>query len=389
MIDNFSRIERLPPYPFNITFELKNKYIKSGIDIIDFSMGNPDQSTPDKIVEYLIKSVKNPSSHRYTESQGIFCLRESMSNWISNRINVKLDPQKEIIITLGSKEGISHLAMAMINPGETVFVPDPCYPIHKYAFILSGAKVISLNGLSPENLIEDLKDKLENHTIKTLILNFPTNPTTACVDLGFFEEVVSLAKKYKFWIIHDYAYADIVFNNTKQPSILEVNGAIDVAVETYSMSKSFNMPGWRIGFVCGNRKLIEALKTIKSYYDYGTYEPIQRAAAYALDNSDAFIPSILNKYYERMKYLVDGLNNIGWKVDKPDATMFVWAKIPEKYEELGSLEFYKLLLKEANVSVTPGCFFGELGDKHVRFSLIENMSRMDIALEKINKFLQK
>ncbi len=389
MLDNFDRVKNLPVYVFNVTHELKSKYIDAGIDIIDFSMGNPDQDTPKEIIQELIKGVEEPFAHRYASSQGIDKLRQSMKNWLHNRFDLNLDPKSEIIVTLGSKEGISHLSMAMINAGEKVFVPEPCYPIHKYAFILAGAEIISLNGMSGDLLIDDLKVKLNHHRPKVLILNFPTNPTTDCVNLYFFAEIISLAKKYEFWIIHDFAYADIIFSDKQHPSILQVPGAKDVAVETYSMSKSFNMPGWRIGFVYGNKKLVHALKMIKSYYDYGTYGPIQKACSFALDNYQKFVPQIVKKYKERRDYLSDGLNNIGWEVIKPDATMFIWAKIPKKYSHLNSLKFSELLLNEANISITPGMSFGKLGDEYVRFSLIQENNRVDIALSKLEKILSR
>ncbi len=388
-MDSFSRIKNLPPYIFNVTSQLKAKYIDEGIDVVDFSMGNPDQPTPAKIIEAMTSKLQNPSAHRYTESQGIKPLRQSMSNWLADRFKLDLCPDNEIIVTLGSKEGLAHVSMAMMQDGDVAIVPQPCYPIHKYAFVLAGAKVMPIDALSPEDLLKNLKELLKTVKPKVLILNFPTNPTTACVEIDFFEEIIQLAKKYQFWVIHDFAYADLGFNGYQPPSILQVKGAKDIAIETYSMSKSFNMPGWRIGFVYGNKKLIDALKRIKSYYDYGTYGPIQYAAKYALDNSKEFVPQILDKYKSRRDILCDGLNNIGWKVDKPDATMFVWAKIPNQFASMRSLGFSKLMLEHAHVSVTPGMAFGALGDGFVRLSLIEDDDRVANALKRIDTFLQK
>jgi alanine-synthesizing transaminase len=389
MIDNFARIKNLPTYVFNVTQSLKDKYIASGADIVDFSMGNPDQPTPIEIVNELNRNIQKTSAHRYRESHGIVKLRQSMSNWLLDRFDLNIDPENEVIVTLGSKEGISHLSMATINDGECVFIPDPCYPIHKYAFVLAGAEIKSLTGLSSQELLDDLKRQLTHVVPKMLVLNFPTNPTTVCVDLDYFAEIVALAKKYKFWIIHDFAYADLVFSTSGHPSILQVPGAKDVAVETYSMSKSFNMPGWRIGFMYGNKKLVQALKRIKSYYDYGTYGPIQYSAAYALDNYKNFIPNILKQYSDRCDYLCNGLNSIGWNVVKPDATMFIWARIPDRFKALNSEQFTEVLLRDANVSVTPGSAFGELGNSYVRLSLIQEKDRMDIALNNIKQLLTK
>lgn len=387
MTSEFTRLAKLPPYVFNVTGALKNEYISKGIDIVDFSMGNPDQATPSPVIEEMIKNLDVKGAHRYTESQGIFDLRSSMQRWLEGRLNISLDPHNEIIVTLGSKEGISHLSMAMINPNDIALVPDPCYPIHKYAFVLAGANVISINGTSSTDLLSDIKKQASANNVKVVILNFPTNPTTECIDIGFFEEVVALAKKYKFWVIHDFAYADITFDGYNPPSILQVDGAKEVAVETYSMSKSFHMPGWRIGFVYGNSKLVGALKRIKSYYDYGTYGPIQRAAAYALDNHAKLVPQVIEKYRHRRDYLVNKLSAAGWEISSPKATMFLWAKIPNKYKNLNSLDFAKLLLQDAHIAVTPGSAFGERGDSYVRLSLIEDDERVDKAANAIQNIL--
>ena len=387
MNEKFTRLENLPTYVFNVTAKLKNKLIKDGIDVVDFSMGNPDQSTPEPIINEMVNSLNLPGAHRYTESQGIPELRKSMSQWLEERFNVNIDYEDEVIVTLGSKEGISHLSMAMINPGDKVFVPEPCYPIHRYAFVLAGAEVVSLDGLNTQGLLSEIKEKAEKDRPKVLVLNYPNNPTTECVDLGFFEEVVAIAKKYDFWIIHDLAYADISFDGYHPPSIMQVEGAKDIAVEAYSMSKSFHMPGWRIGFVYGNRKLISALKRIKSYYDYGTYGPIQKAAAYALQNHENLIPNVVDCYLKRRDYLISSFKKVNWSIESPKATMFLWAKIPEQFSNLSSTEFSDLILKEAHVSVTPGSAFGKGGDKYIRISLIEDNHRVDQAVKNLAKIL--
>lgn len=385
----FSRIERLPPYVFNIVTELKMKARQEGDDIIDFGMGNPDQPTPDYIVDKLCESAHKPHNHRYSASKGIKKLRLAITDWYSRNYDVSLDPDTEAIVTIGSKEGISHLALAIINPGDTVLVPSPTYPIHTYAVIIANGDVVSIPLTKDsdffENLLKAFKQLLPRP--KILVLNFPHNPTTACVDIDFFEKVVAFAKEHNLILIHDFAYADIVFDGYKAPSMLQVPGAKDVGVEFYTLSKSYNMPGWRIGFAVGNSKLIGALTKIKSYLDYGMFQPVQIAGIIALNGPRDCVEHITATYKERRDVLVDGLSRIGWHIEKPKATMFIWAEIPDKYKKMGSLEFSKFLLKEAKVAVSPGIGFGHAGDNFVRFSLVENVHRTRQAVRSIKGIL--
>jgi alanine-synthesizing transaminase len=383
--EEFPRIKRLPPYVFNIVNELKTQARARGEDIIDFGMGNPDQPTPQHIVDKLVEAAQRKDTHRYSASKGIPRLRRAISNWYAQRYNVSINPETEAIVTIGSKEGLAHLALATVSAGDSILVPNPAYPIHPYGFVIAGADIRHVPLVPGVNFFSELLKTIENswpHP-KMLVLNFPGNPTTQCVELEFFEQIVEIAKKHKIWIIHDLAYADIVFDGYVAPSILQVPGAKDIAVESFSLSKSYNMPGWRLGFLCGNSNLVAALTRMKSYLDYGTFTPIQVAGIAALEGPQDCVAEIRDMYCDRRDVLCDGLNALGWEVEKPKATMFVWAKIPEQYKEMGSLEFCKKLLAEAKVAVSPGIGFGNYGDDHVRFALIENPHRTRQALRGI------
>ncbi|HEC58508.1 hypothetical protein LCGC14_1604310 [marine sediment metagenome] len=385
MNDDFPRIKRLPPYVFNIVNDLKAQARARGEDIIDFGMGNPDQPAPPHVVEKLIEAAKRPDTHRYSVSRGIPRLRKAICDWYQRRFDVTLDPETETIVTIGSKEGLAHLAMATVGPGDAILVPNPAYPIHPYGFVISGADIRHVPLVPGGDFFAELEKSVKDSwpKPKMLVLNFPGNPTTQCVDLAFFEKIVAFAKEHQIWVVHDLAYGEITFDGYKAPSILQVPGAIDVAVEFYTLSKTYNMPGWRIGFMSGNPTLVAALARMKSYLDYGMFTPIQVAAIAALDGPQECVAEIVETYRKRRDVLCDGLNSIGWKVEKPKATMFVWAQIPEKYREMGSLEFTKKLLKEAKVAVSPGIGFGEYGDDHVRFGLIENEHRTRQAIRGI------
>lgn len=385
MKEDFPRINRLPPYVFNIVNELKAAARARGEDIIDFGMGNPDQPTPKHIVDKLVEVAQRPDTHRYSLSRGIPRLRRAIANWYKSRFEVDLDPETEAIVTIGSKEGLAHLAMATVGPGDAVLVPNPSYPIHPYGFVIAGADIRHVPMLPDRDFFAELEKAIKDTwpKPKMLVLNFPGNPTTQCVELEFFEKVVEIAREHEIWVVHDIAYADIVFDGYKAPSILQVEGAKEVAVEFYSLSKSYNMPGWRVGFMVGNPILVAALARMKSYLDYGMFTPIQVAAIAALEGPQDCVREISQMYQSRRDVLCDGLNALGWKVEKPKATMFVWAPIPEQFKEMGSLEFSKLLLKEAKVAVSPGIGFGEYGDDHVRFGLIENEHRTRQAVRGI------
>ena len=391
MIDNFPRIERLPPYVFNIVNTLKAEARQAGEDIIDFGMGNPDRSTPDHIVDKLVDAVKRPDTHRYSLSRGIPRLRRAICNWYRDRYSVDLDMDSEAIVTIGSKEGLAHLALATVGPGDSVLVPNPTYPIHPYGFVIAGADIRHVPMLPDSDFFSEVESAIRNAwpKPKMMVLNFPSNPTTECVELDFFEKVVNLAREHEIWVVHDLAYADIVFDGYQAPSILQVPGARDVAVECFSLSKSYNMPGWRVGFMCGNPTLIDALARIKSYLDYGTFTPIQIAAITALEGPQQCVKEITSTYLARRDVLCDGLNDAGWSVTPPKATMFTWAKIPDPFVDMGSLEFSKLLLKEAKVAVSPGIGFGEYGDQFVRFALIENEHRTRQAIRGIRRLLRQ
>ena len=403
----FPRIERLPPYVFNIVGDLKKAARARGEDIIDFGMGNPDQPAPQHIVDKLVEAaVRGTDSdyvkpehhdedgthtHRYSVSKGIPRLRRAMARWYKNRYDVDVDPESEVIATIGSKEGLAHLAFATLAPGDTVLVPNPAYPIHPYGVVLAGADVRHVRLTPDVDFFEELQKAIKETlpAPKMLILNFPGNPTTQCVDLAFFEKVVAICREHAIWLINDLAYADIVFDGYTAPSVLQVPGAKDIAVEFFTLSKSYNMPGWRVGFMCGNPTLVGALARIKSYLDYGMFTPIQVAAITALEGPQDCVAQIRHMYKLRRDVLCEGLNKAGWKVAPPKATMFVWAQIPEAYRHLGSLEFSKLLLEEAKVAVSPGIGFGEYGDDHVRFALIENEHRTRQAIRSIKKMLAR
>jgi alanine-synthesizing transaminase len=389
--EDFARINRLPPYVFNIVNELKMDARHRGEDIIDFGMGNPDQPTPKHIVDKLVEASQRDDTHGYSISRGIPRLRRAICNWYKTRYDVDLDPESEAIVTLGSKEGLAHLAMAIVDRGDAVLVPNPAYPIHPYGFVLAGADVRHVP-IGPgidffEELQKAIRDCLPKP--KALLINFPSNPTTQCVDLEFFSKIIEIAKEHEIWVIQDLAYADIVFDGYTAPSILQVPGAKDIAVEFFSMSKSYNMPGWRVGFMVGNPTLVAALSRIKSYLDYGTFTPIQIAAINALEESQQCVAEIRDMYCNRRNVLCDGLNSVGWEVEKPKGTMFVWAPIPEQYKEMGSLEFSKKLLIEAKVAVSPGVGFGSYGDQFVRFALIENEHRTRQAIRSIRAMLRE
>ncbi len=390
MKEDFPRIDRLPPYVFNIVNELKMQERHRGEDIIDFGMGNPDQPAPRHIVDKLVEVSQRSDVHRYSVSRGIPRLRRAICRWYKNKYNVDLDPETEAIVTLGSKEGLAHLAMAIVDRGDAVMVPNPSYPIHPYGFIIAGADVRHVP-IGPEvNFFEELENAVRNSwpKPKLLLLNFPSNPTTQCVDLEFFEKVIAFAKEHEIWVIQDLAYAEIVFDGYQAPSIMQVEGARDVAVEFYTLSKSYNMPGWRVGFMVGNKSLVNALARMKSYLDYGMFTPIQVAAITALEGPQDCIDDIRMMYQNRRDVLCEGLNSAGWAVEKPRATMFVWAPIPEQFRHLGSLEFSKQLLLQAKVAVSPGIGFGEYGDNFVRFSLIENEHRTRQAVRGIRGMLK-
>ena len=389
-MEEFSRLRRLPAYVFNITGELKASARKRGEDIIDFGMGNPDGATPQHIVDKMIEAARKTVTHRYSLSKGIPRLRRAICNWYKSRYDVDLNPETEAIVTIGSKEGIAHLCMATLDRGDTVLVPNPSYPIHIYGPVIAGAEIRSVPIHNTADFLAELEYVIPQMQPRPriLILNFPSNPTTHCVERPFFERVVALCREYGIYLVHDLAYADIVFDGYRAPSVLEVPGAKDIAVEFFTLSKSYNMPGWRVGFMVGNPKLVAALGRIKSYFDYGTFTPIQVASILALEGPQDCVKAICQNYKLRRDVLVDGLNKLGWNLAKPRATMFVWAPIPEEYADLGSLEFSKKLLTDAKVAVSPGIGFGEYGDRFVRFSLIENEERTRQALRGIRQMLK-
>jgi alanine-synthesizing transaminase len=387
----FARIDRLPPYVFSITSDLKMQARRRGEDIVDFGMGNPDGPTPAHIVQKLVETVQRGDTHGYSVSKGIPRLRRAICHWYDRRYGVSFDPETEAIVTIGSKEGIAHLALATLGRGDTVLVPNPSYPIHIYGPVIAGADIRQVRLTPDVDFFAELEQtiKLSVPKPKMLIVNFPANPTAQCVELPFFEKLVALAKEHGIWIAHDLAYADICFDDFRAPSIMQVEGARDVAVEFFTMSKSYNMAGWRIGFMVGNRDLVYALSRIKGYHDYGTFTPIQVAAIAALEGPQDCVVDIAQRYQRRRDVLVKGLHEAGWMVDVPKASMYVWAKIPDAYADLGSLEFAKRLLKQAKVSVSPGIGFGEYGDTHVRFAMIENEARTRQAIRGIKQMFRE
>ena len=390
MNDDFQRIKRLPPYVFNIVNELKASARARGEDIIDFGMGNPDQPTPQPIVDKLCEAAQRGDTHRYSLSRGIPRLRQAVCGWYKRKYDVDLDPETEAIVTIGSKEGLAHLALATVGPGDAVLVPNPSYPIHPYGFVIAGADIRHVPLTSGVDFFGELEKAIKNSwpKPKMLVISFPGNPTTQCVELDFFEKVVAIAKEHKIWVVHDIAYAEITFDGYEAPSILQVEGAKDIAVEFYSLSKTYNMPGWRVGFMCGNKTLVAALQRIKSYMDYGMFTPIQVAAVSALEGDQSVVDEIRGMYKSRRDTLCNGLKSLGWDVEVPKATMFVWAKIPPQFSHLSSLDFCKLMLQEAKVAVSPGIGFGEYGDDHVRFSLIENEHRTRQAIRGIREMFK-
>lgn len=391
MNNDFPRIKRLPPYVFNITNELKMAARHRGEDIIDLSMGNPDGDTPKHIVDKMVEVAQRPGTHGYSASRGIPRLRKAISDWYKRRWGVDIDPDKEAIVTIGSKEGIAHLMLATCDRGDTVLVPNPSYPIHIYGSIIAGADVRSVRMGPGIDFFSEFERAVTETTPKPklMILGFPSNPTAQCVDLDFFEKLVALAKKHGVYIVHDLAYADIVYDGFKAPSIMQVPGAKDVAVEFFTMSKSYNMAGWRIGFMVGNRELVGALTRIKSYHDYGTFTPIQVGAIEALNGPQECVEEVRKEYEHRRDVMVKGLHDLGWMVEKPKASMYIWAELPEFYKSMGSVEFSKRLLEKAKVAVSPGIGFGEYGEGFVRIALIENADRIRQALRGIRQMFKE
>jgi alanine-synthesizing transaminase len=387
----FQRIKRLPPYVFSIIDGMKMEARHRGEDIVDFGMGNPDLPTPPHVVAKLIEAAAKPANHRYSVSRGIYKLRVAIAKWYQRRYGVTIDPDSEAIVTIGAKEGLSHLAWATIDPGDVVLCPSPTYPIHQYAVILAGGDLRCIPLTTSEEFFGNLDEAIRQTwpKPKMLIISFPHNPTTQVVELDFFEKVVKAAKEHNFLVVHDLAYADLTFDGYQAPSFLQAAGAKDVGVEFFSLSKSYNMPGWRVGFCVGNQEIVQALARIKSYLDYGIFQPIQIAAIAALDGPQECVEEICSMYQKRRDSLLDGLDRAGWHIPRPKGTMFVWAEIPEPAKKMGSVEFCKYLLKEAQVAVSPGIGFGQYGDEHVRFALIENEHRTKQAVRKIKKALGK
>jgi alanine-synthesizing transaminase len=398
MIEEFPRIKRLPQYVFAVVNDLKARLRKEGEDIIDLGMGNPDLPPAPHIIEKLCESAKKKTTHRYSMSQGIPRLRKAIADFYKKRYDVDLDPEKEVIMTIGSKEGLAHLMLAMLEPGDIAMVPSPRYPIHYYAPVIAGASVLTVplpfegdDSQKQEQFLKNIYETYEDSypEAKVLILNFPNNPTTMTVDIEFFKEIVKFAKKKKLWIVHDLAYGDLCYDGYKAPSILQVEDAKDIAVETYSLTKGFSMAGWRVGFVLGNETLVYNLKRIKSYLDYGMFTPIQVASIIALEGDYSVVEKARDIYSKRLDILADGLNKAGWNVQKPKATMFLWAKIPEKFQHMNSVEFSKFLLTEGKVAVAPGVGFGEHGEGYVRFAVVENEKRIRQAISNIKKLMRK
>src|SRR3954463_6226671 len=390
-MEEFPRIKRLPPYVFNVTGELKLAARRRGEDVIDFSMGNPDQPTPRHIVDKLIESVQRSGTHGYSVSKGIVRLRRAICNWYQSRYGVELDPDSEAIVTIGSKEGIAHLALATLDRGDIVLVPNPSYPIHIYGPVIAGADIRHVKMTPDVDFFSELERAIHETfpRPKMLIMNFPSNPTAQCVDLAFFARIIEIARRYGIYVVHDLAYADICFDGYRAPSIMEVPGAREVAVEFFTMSKSYNMAGWRIGFMVGNKDLVHALARIKSYHDYGSFTPIQVASIVALEGPQECVSQIRTTYQKRRDVMVKGLHDIGWMVEVPRASMYIWAKIPDVYAGLGSIEFTRRLLEGAKIAVAPGIGFGDYGDDHVRIALIENEHRLRQAVRGIRDMFRK
>jgi alanine-synthesizing transaminase len=388
-MDDFYRISRLPPYGLGVVRDLLFEARRKGEDIIDLGMGNPDMATPKYIVSKLVEAARNPRNHRYSVTRGIYKLRLAIANWYKRKYDVDLDPETEIVVTMGAKEGLGHLVLATISQGEVVFVPDPGYPIHMYSVVIAGGDLRTIPLCPKEEFFNRLSiaAKTTWPQPKMLIISFPNNPTTEVIEIDFFEKIYEFAKEHNLMVVHDLAYADLVFDGYNAPSFLQIKGAKDVGVEFFSMSKSYNMPGWRVGFVVGNKKMISALGRIKSYFDYGVFQPIQIASIIALNEGDEDVTGIVEKYRRRRNVLCDGLTRYGWKIEKPKATMFVWAKIPEQFASMGSLEFSKLLLQEARVATSPGIGFGEYGEGYIRFALVENEHRIRQAVKGIRNLL--
>ncbi len=390
-MEEFARIRRLPPYVFNITAELKMAARRKGEDIIDLSMGNPDGPTPPHIVAKLVEAAQRPDTHGYSVSKGIPRLRRAICNWYRTRYGVEFDPDTEAIATIGSKEGIAHLALATLDRGDIVLVPNPSYPIHIYGPVIAGADIRHVRMTPGVDFFDELDRAMKESypKPKMLILNFPSNPTGQCVELPFFERIIEIARRHDIYVVHDLAYADITFDGYRAPSIMEVPGAREVAVEFFTMSKSYNMAGWRVGFMVGNRDLVAALARMKSYHDYGTFTPIQVASILALEGPQDCVREIALTYQKRRDVMVQGLHAAGWMVESPRAAMYIWAKIPEPYAKMGSLEFSKKLLTDAKLAASPGVGFGEYGDDHVRLALIENESRIRQAVRGVKEMFRK
>jgi alanine-synthesizing transaminase len=386
---SFARLDRLPPYVFATVNKIKMDARRAGKDIIDLGMGNPDLGTPQHIVDKLLDAAQKPHNHRYSASMGITKLRMAISNWYKRRFDVDIDPDTEAIVTIGAKEGISHLILVTIRPGDVVFTPNPTYPIHPFSAIISGGDVRGIPMGPDHDFFENLLDATKQTwpRPRVLVISFPHNPTTEIVEIDFFEKIVDYARENDIMIVHDFAYADLSFDGYKPPSFLQVKGAKDVGVEFFSLSKSYSMPGWRVGFCVGNQEIVGALARIKSYLDYGIFQPIQIASIIALDGPQDCVKEICDTYQERRDALITGLNRVGWEIESPKGTMFVWAKIPDKYLKMGSVEFSKLLINEAQVAISPGLGFGEYGDDYVRFALIENNMRINQAVRGIRKIL--
>lgn len=388
-MQGFRRMDRLPPYMFKVVDKLKIDLRREGVDIVDLGMGNPDIPTPRHIVEKLIEAAEKPQNYRYSASAGITKLRQAIADWYKRRWGVDIDPEEEAIATIGAKEGLSHFVLATVSPGDVVFAPNPTYPIHPYSVIIAGGDLRSIPIGPDRDFFEDLLTATKQTwpAPKMLIISFPHNPTTAVVDRAFFEKIVDFCREHDMIVIHDFAYADLVFDGYTPPSFLQIPGAKEIGVEFFTLSKSYSMPGWRVGFCVGNPQLIAALRRIKSYLDYGMFQPIQIAAIIALNGPYDCVEEIVEIYRQRRDALVDGLNRVGWPIDKPKGTMFVWAKIPEQYLKMGSIEFAKMLMVKARVAVSPGIGFGQYGDDHVRFALIENPHRINQAIRGIKQIL--